>query len=94
MTDHVTRLEKAFLIRKREIYLYFLKTSCLLIFLIIFTVPADASAQAATTGAPEIVIQQTIYDAGIAKPGDKVVGTFLVENHGDSTLLIKRVAPT
>ena len=46
------------------------------------------------TLSPEIKFKSLRYDAGLVKPGDKVQGSFIIENRGKSDLEIKSVTPT
>ena len=43
---------------------------------------------------PEIKFKSLSYDAGLVKPGDKVKGSFIIENRGKSDLEIISVTPT
>ena len=54
----------------------------------------DAATAKKKAGQPKLIIKETTFDAGVVNPGDKVLGTYLVENQGTADLVLKRVAPT
>ena len=74
---------------------YFCQTIVVVLFLVSQTLFASDSALVKVkAGGPKIFIKSMTYDAGLVKAGDKVKGIFLIENQGDSSLVIKKVAPT
>ena len=71
-----------------------------LLFLILSLLPAsqmlarETSEKAPAATGPRIVIQSPNFDGGIVKPHSTVTGEYLVENQGDSNLVILKVKPT
>ncbi len=69
-----------------------LLTGCL-VFVLLAALPGVMRAQAGESGPPKLVLNETVFDFGKVKEGDRISHEFTVKNSGDGPLEIKKVSP-